>query len=152
MKLSSMYPRLLPYAQKRARVGVVVNCADTFLAGRRNVSTVRTSAEATATAIADADAAAKLLKSTATLHLPKPIFPWRSETELLPRIIPGTPEYAKDIRVAPSFRSITAFYLQETPTKKILPIPPAWRLRRLSLAWCRTCIKSHSPTLPWTTK
>jgi hypothetical protein len=120
MRLSSIYPRLLPYAQSRARVGVAVNFADVILAGRRNVSTARTSAEATATA--DADAAAKLLKSTAaaTLHLPRPIFPWRSETELLPRFIPGTPEYAKDIRVPASFRSIVAFCFLNVPWYQLL--------------------------------
>jgi hypothetical protein len=123
MRLSSAYPRLLPYAQSRARAGVVPNFTDVILAGRRNVSTSRTSAEATATeATADADAAAaKLLaKSPATLHLPKPIFPWRSETELLPRFIPGTPEYAKDIRVPATFRSIVAFCFLNVPWYQLL--------------------------------
>lgn len=116
MRLSSVYPRLVPNAQRRA--GAAVNSiSDVIWAGRRNVSTARSSAEATATADATA---AKLLKSPATLHNPRPIFPWRHETEFLPRLIPGTPEYAKDIRVPAGFRSIVAFCFLNVPWYQLL--------------------------------
>jgi hypothetical protein len=116
MRLSSVYPRLVPYYAQR-RAGIAVNFADVILGGgRRNVSTTRT--EATATA--DAEAAKLLAKSTATLHLPRPIFPWRHETELLPRLLPGTPEYAKDIRIPGSVRSIVAFYFLDVPWYQLL--------------------------------
>jgi hypothetical protein len=118
MRLSSVYPRLVPYyAQKRAGIAVNTSIADVIFAGRRNVSTTG-STEAAATA--DAEAAELLAKSTATLHLPRPIFPWRHETELLPRFIPGTPEYAKDIRVPGTFRSIVAFCFLNVPWYQLM--------------------------------
>jgi hypothetical protein len=113
MRFSLVYARLVPYAQRRA--SGVVNISDAIFAGRRNVST--TSSADSATAAADAE---KLLQSTATKHLPRPIFPWRHEEELLPRFIPGTPEYLKDIRVPASFRSIVAFCFLNVPWHQLL--------------------------------
>jgi hypothetical protein len=108
MRLSLVYPRrLVPYAQRRA--AGAVHISNVIFAGLRvpvrNVSTtsaVSGAADATATAAADAE---KLLQSTAAKHLPRPIFPWRHEEELLPRFIPGTPEYS--IRLPLIYRAIT---------------------------------------------
>jgi hypothetical protein len=124
MRLSLVYPRVVPYAQRRAG-GVIVrtNISDVTFSGlrARNVSTTRAVsagvAEATATAAADAE---KLLQSTATKHLPRPIFPWRHEEDLLPRFIPGTPEYLKDLRVPSTFRSITAGCFLNVPWYQLL--------------------------------
>jgi hypothetical protein len=118
MRLYRVYPRLVLYSQRRAGL---VNISDVIFAGRRNVSS--TSAGAGAAAAADSTAAAdaeKLLQSTAIKHLPRPIFPWRHEEELLPRFIPGTPEYLKDIRVPGSFRAITAFCFLNVPWYQLL--------------------------------
>jgi|UPI000581B538 hypothetical protein len=58
---------------------------------KRRLSSVDSTADA-----ADA-AASKLGQSIATLHRPRPIFPWRHDDNYLPRLTPGSPEFNSDI-------------------------------------------------------
>lgn len=119
MRLYRVYPRLVSYGQRRAGL-VNVNLTDCISIhagqGRRNLST-SSAAEADAVDAADAK---KLLQSTATKQIPRPIFPWRHDEKLLPRLIPDTPEFRRDMRVPSIFRSIVAMSFLDIPWHHLL--------------------------------
>lgn len=81
---------------------------------RRNLS----SSAGTADDAADAE---KIIGGSVFVkQLPRPLFPWRHEVELLPRLVPGNPEYSRDIRFPPLARAFNAFAFLQIPWQQLL--------------------------------
>ena len=72
-----------------------------FLCGKRNLSKDRAQfsqqLRRSSTDTTDALNKESIRKAPATKFEPKPLFPWRHEYELIPRLVPGTSEYDDDV-------------------------------------------------------